>query len=261
MREVGSATGSDLEPQTSVNEEVRVVPIDRFPPYESFAARRYWSTLDMTNYESPRDWSMWIAKLFASLNVASVFEFGCGAGRNLLAISNRCPNANLVGVDINKDGVRRARNQGLDVREGGEEILSLWMERHFDACLTVSVMDHLPDPEPVLVALARVSNRFLVMLEPWVGKTGKVTMNRTGSERVVVPTTPYSYSWDLARMARNLLSEWEVFSSPCVIHSNLGPYYKLVVLARSDEVGADAHRTLADSVSSWCHDSGPLKGN
>ena len=54
----------------------------------------------------------------------------------------------------------------------------------------------------------------------------------------LVETTPYSYSWDYPKMARELAPRWSVTQAACPLGpTNLGAHYWLYVLMPDRELG------------------------
>jgi SAM-dependent methyltransferase len=194
------------------------------PPTEADDAKRHWGGLGVsTSFTREADWPGIIARELAALEPDSVLEFGCNVGRNLCALADLRPGARLVGLDVNREAVAWGREQhGLDLRVGDERTLAELPDDEFDAAFTVSVLDHLPDPEPALWHLIRIARRQVLLLEPWLGVEGKVVDERDGR-----PLQPYSYSWDYpALFAR--LGAGRVSERPQPLRAGRwGPHYRL----------------------------------
>lgn len=162
----------------------------------------------------------WLADEVVKLAPDSVLEFGCAAGRNLHAIRDRLPDARLVGLDINPKTVGHGvKHWNLDLRLDPLDTLP---DEEFDLAFTVSVLDHIPpdDVEPYVDQLCRVARRLL-LVEPWLGRTGKV------DPEVVTRTSPYSYSHDLVGMLRE--REWVVrYERHPLAEWGLGPWYRAI---------------------------------
>jgi len=148
------------------------------------------------------------------LEPASVLEFGCNYGRNLVAIRERDPGVRVLGIDVNAAAVARGRrHHGLPLRIGDERVLRELRGSKFDVAFTVSVLDHVPDPEPILQDLLRIAAKAVLLLEPWLGVEGKIVrdVDGTGTPR---ETDPYCYSWDYARMLERYAPAHEVSIEP-----------------------------------------------
>jgi S-adenosylmethionine-diacylgycerolhomoserine-N-methlytransferase len=97
------------------------------------------------------DWTRWIflfgrrrlVEDVASRSPGSVLEIGCGTGSNLLLLARTLPAAELCGVDLSEDMLRRARRKlvpfGGRVRlfrgRYPEDSKSLGLDRRFDLLL------------------------------------------------------------------------------------------------------------------------------
>ncbi|MGH3679080.1 MAG: hypothetical protein ACRDT2_01955, partial [Natronosporangium sp.] len=69
-------------------------------------ARTYWAEQGRTPfYDAPQHWRRYIAQQIASLSPATVFEFGCNAGRNLAEVRALMSDVEVVGVDVNREAV------------------------------------------------------------------------------------------------------------------------------------------------------------
>lgn len=196
---------------------------------ERARALAYWRDDGIREfYFTPTHWSAAVAQLIGERAPASVLEFGCNGGRNLVAVRGRLPNARLMGIDINAEAVEEGvRRFGLDLRVGDEHALSELADRSVDAVFVVSVLDHVPTPAALLEELWRVCGDHLVMLEPYLGVEG-----RQDVEDVGVTDVGFSYSWDVAGLARDLDGADVTISPLPLTEVNLGPYYWLVSVVR-----------------------------
>jgi SAM-dependent methyltransferase len=179
---------------------------ERFASDEGQRAKEYWRSAGLQpGYLEPTRWSRYMAERALELQPARVLEFGCHCGRNLSAIRSRDPRIELVGIDVNPAAVRHGRRvRALDLRLGDERSLGEIPDREFDVAFTVSVLDHIPDPRPVLADLIRVARRGVFLLEPWSARPGKVVAEideRSGEERAV---DSYLYWWDYPRLIAEL---------------------------------------------------------
>src|SRR6516164_877998 len=168
-----------------------------------------------------------MAEQMLNLNPRPVLEFGCNVGRNLSVLRECAPALILKGVDINAEAVAFGRHeQGLDLTQADESFLQAQAENSFDVVFTVSVLDHLPNPGPVLADMVRVSRLGVLLLEPSLGKEGKVLKPESCQSGSPTSETPYSYSWDYERLARELPVELSKLHYP-LSGTLLGPYYYL----------------------------------
>lgn len=88
----------------------------------------------------------------------SILEIGCGVGSQLGFLQKRYPQARLVGVDRSPQQLATARqrlSQEIELVEAMGE--SLPFDTHsFDFVCLYWVLEHVPDPEPILEEIARV---------------------------------------------------------------------------------------------------------
>lgn len=74
-----------------------------------------------------------------------ILEVGCDLGASLVEVKNRFHNANIHGVEINKDAVSISKNI-IDIVEGNIEDRNLKFEKKFDYIIFGDVLEHLHDP-------------------------------------------------------------------------------------------------------------------
>jgi 2-polyprenyl-3-methyl-5-hydroxy-6-metoxy-1,4-benzoquinol methylase len=96
-----------------------------------------------------------------SYNPKSVFEFGCGVGKNLEILKGHVEN--LYGIDISKKAVAIATKKNLTVTCGDETELANIKNR--DVVFTCSVLDHIKDIVYIINELKRIANIAIVIAE------------------------------------------------------------------------------------------------
>ena len=103
---------------------------------------------------------------------ASVLEFGCGEGFLLRELKQRgftCPE--LVGVDLREDALLQARELHPEWRFDCADIFAWSSPRPaYDLVLASQVLEHIPNPLPVLRRLLELTSKDLVLTvpcEPW----------------------------------------------------------------------------------------------
>lgn len=116
--------------------------------------------------------SKWLADLLAQqYRPDSVLEVGCGAGRNLLALSERMPEAKVAGIEINPAavGVAIERLQGAaEVRQGNLYAdLSRFEDGSFDVVFSCGVLMHVPHANlyGVLSQMHRIARKAVLHFE------------------------------------------------------------------------------------------------
>lgn len=82
----------------------------------------------------------------------SVLDIGCGAGATLLEIGNQYPNAELYGLELNKDVVSIAQHY-LNIKQGNVENSNNPFAQQYDYIMCGDVLEHLHEPEKVLISL------------------------------------------------------------------------------------------------------------
>lgn len=101
---------------------------------------------------------------FASQNAGNtILDIGCATGdyiRNLGAQGFQC-----VGVDINPEYVKKARDAGFDVRAMDAKCLQ-FSDDSFDTVLLFEVLEHVDRPEEVLKEAKRVSRKNILITVP-----------------------------------------------------------------------------------------------
>jgi SAM-dependent methyltransferase len=205
-----------------------VKPAAEFAESEAKDAKSYWASIAVPEFykKSHTHWSDFMAEQVLRLAPGSVLEFGCNVGRNLHALRERAPSVVLKGIDVNAEAVAFGREErGLDLSHADEAFLQAQPDNCFDIIFTVSVMDHLPKPKPVLVEMIRVARIGVLLLEPSLGEEGKVLAASSETESPA-GATPFSYSWDYTRLANDLPVEFSKQHYP-LSGTLLGPYYWL----------------------------------
>lgn len=122
-----------------------------------------------------QDYRYEIAREIIAHEPTSVFEFGCASGRNLSVLRSEALVAGydgvlLTGLDMNPKSLAAGRGQhtGIQFIEGDEKVLPAMGAGSFDIAFTVSVLDHIPDPEwrAVYDHLVRIARQAVYILEP-----------------------------------------------------------------------------------------------
>jgi SAM-dependent methyltransferase len=216
----GNTVDADPEPQ---------------PPHleETLAARVHWASQGREDfYDTGQHWRTYMAERVRAYRPRSVLEFGCNAGRNLVEVRRLLPAAKVIGIDINAEAVAHGHEKyGLDLRVGGEELLTKHDERAIDVLFTVSVLDHLPHAEEVLREITRIAGTAVILLEPFTGQSRRVDV---ATDAPALTTVLYTYAWDYPEMCNRVAPDWHWTWTPYPLSGeNLGPNYWLIEGTRS----------------------------
>ncbi len=85
---------------------------------------------------------------------AKVLEIGCGAGQFIRAIKKIRPELDCYGSDISKNAIEAAQKENDGVQYSlSEEKKSPYANNFFDAVLIFDVLEHVADPDAMLVEI------------------------------------------------------------------------------------------------------------
>jgi SAM-dependent methyltransferase len=106
------------------------------------------------------------------LGIKSLLELGCNNGRNLAVLKERQPQVKTLGLDVHQEALEAARGRGLGLEVRQQDVNSLdEPPKSWDAVLTMSVLDHIPDyAVEELAAKIAVTARYVIAVEVWLGK-------------------------------------------------------------------------------------------
>lgn len=107
----------------------------------------------------------WLYGYIGCLEVCSVFEFGCNAGRHLNQLTRM--GLEVSGLDVNVRALEAAELQHnlTTLRVGDEKSLCHIPDNAYDLILTVSVLTHIEKIKPVLENLHRIARQHLILVE------------------------------------------------------------------------------------------------
>ncbi|MCB0827893.1 MAG: class I SAM-dependent methyltransferase [Solirubrobacterales bacterium] len=111
-----------------------------------------------------------VADLVAEIEPESVLDAGCGEGETLERLAPLMPRV-VAGVDLNPESVEFTRRRIPDGEFSVADIVDLpFPDDSFDLVFCLEVLEHIPNPGPVLAELARVADRDIIVSvpsEPW----------------------------------------------------------------------------------------------
>ncbi len=144
---------------------------------EAGRATAYWRSLPDYHLSSDDpiaiERSRWIADtLVPELGIGSILELGTNNGRNLAVVKESRPEVRAAGIDINEAALQQASERGVDVDFRLQDV-NEWDDsaNSWDAILTMSVLDHIPDDavEALAPKIAH-SGRHVIAVELWTGE-------------------------------------------------------------------------------------------
>lgn len=153
-------------------------PEDGVP--ERDAATAYWAGLRDYHTKNDRnplalERSRWLSDVVEKLRITSLLEVGTNSGRNLQVIRGSHPTVTLAGIDVNEAAVAFARSKGLDIDFRLADA-NHWGEPAdaWEAILTMSVLDHIPDEaiESLAASMVKSASRYVIAVELWDGSAG-----------------------------------------------------------------------------------------
>jgi Methyltransferase domain len=167
-----------LRARTSPSDTPAWRPGDGTP--ERDAATAYWAGL--RDYHKKNDASTpalersrWVSDVVGTLGIGSLLEVGTNSGRNLQVIRSVHPTMRLAGIDVNQEAIAFARSKQLDIDFRIADA-NQWTEDPdaWEAMLTMSVLDHIPDDaiESLAANMVRSTSRYVITVELWDGSDG-----------------------------------------------------------------------------------------
>ena len=228
---------------------------------EKADAKKYWAEQKQQKlvYDLKSHYAGAIAEVLKFIDAKSVFEFGCAAGRNLKALqetfAEELDRELLVdGIDVNENAINLGREQnGLDIKLADENYLGGLEEGTFDLVFTVSVLDHVPNPEKFIHELMNISTKYGVFIEPWIdSEYGKVNnIDSRWYKKANCGIVPYTYFHDYPSIFSSAGLN-TVFKIPLPTHLNLsGPTYQLWLVSKGDDVDISSFELLSDKIIAY----------
>jgi malonyl-CoA O-methyltransferase len=201
-----------------------------------------WSA-SYDGYDNPM---VWVASQVLRSEVApaaggrSVFEFGCGTGRNL-AVLRSAGAARLAGCDFSEGMLGVARSRGLEVfRHDIAQPLPPGIEAA-DVALFSLALEHvsgLAVPLREAKAILRPGGRVVILeIHPFLSLGGVAAHFEEGGEEVTMPTYPHRFSdylagFAAARLRASACREWrprDLDAPPPAKAMKRGPDFPMLV--------------------------------
>lgn len=229
---------------------------------EAVEAKAYWSKPDTQalHYRQRSHYAVALAELALAGGCRSIFEFGCAAGRNLAVIRDYLrthgeADAEVAGIDINPASVEAGRETyGLTITLGDERRLSDLPDASVDLAFTVSVLDHLPEPEPSLRHLLRISRGLVAFLEPAAavaaeGIAGRIDGIANAWSGEEDEAAPFTYLHDYGALLESLGAAPALAMALPTHRNRSGPLYRLVVVDKRRDADRSDAAALRDRLS------------
>lgn len=154
----------------------------------------YWQNHPVTkHYTSGGD--PVVLPIIDRVKPTTVLEVGCGAGRNLDLLASERPELKLTGYDFNPEMIEAGRALYPHLKHRLFPALEL-LAPHYDLVFTLSVVDHVEDPEEFIQWLLSMG-RYVALIEPWVGEVCELNENYNVEDL-------YSFSWNYSELLKDV---------------------------------------------------------
>ncbi|MGH9775345.1 MAG: class I SAM-dependent methyltransferase [Candidatus Acidiferrales bacterium] len=123
--------------------------------------------------EATRRIQQCLIQAIVTYNPESVIEFGCGTGRNLLAIKRACPDIRCMGLELTQSSVELANlasqyyDLELEVHQA-DVTKPLREARKTDVCFSVHALEQIPNSGIVFDQMYHLARKAVVLFEPIV---------------------------------------------------------------------------------------------
>jgi SAM-dependent methyltransferase len=110
-----------------------------------------------------------VADEIGSISRGNVLDFGCGEGLLLQELKKRnIYFESLLGIDIREDALEQARSLHPDYLFEKKDILQ-WdcKPKSFDLIIASEVLEHLIEPERVMVRITELCRKDILLTVPW----------------------------------------------------------------------------------------------
>ena len=115
-----------------------------------------------------------IVEAVCSYAPRSVMEFGCGTGRNLMAIKRVLPDTRCIGLELTAPSVELANeasaHYGVPVEARVADVTSKLDLDKVDVCYSMHALEQIPNASRVLEQMFALSTKSVILFEPIVEK-------------------------------------------------------------------------------------------
>lgn len=146
-------------------------------------AKGYWNNRNIPSKH------FLVEKIAAFSPVDSILEVGCSSGPNLYLLAQRFPDAQITGIDINREAVEYGNMQfahevipNVKLLVGKADNLGEFQDRTIDIVFSNAVLVHIgPNKiKQVIGEMLRVTRRVLVLMEPHCSELNKKDVLESG---------------------------------------------------------------------------------
>jgi SAM-dependent methyltransferase len=154
-----------------------------------------------------------VMELLDRAQPGSILDVGCGEGVLTEKWAERMANGRVVGIDLDdpklKEEWQRRRRPNLEFRAAIGDDLP-YSDGEFEAVTAMEVLEHVPNPDAVLLEMARVSSRWLLVSVPREPLWRALNMARGAYLRHFGNTPGHMNHWSRRGLQRLLGSYGEV---------------------------------------------------
>ena len=136
-----------------------------------------------------------LAEVVPGLGGKSIIDVGCALGYTLEALC--ATGIETVGIDVSQNAVKACKARGLPVQHRDVKEV----DERFDIVFSDGMLEHFINFEPFVEEFCRISNRFVVLIQPnhqsFIGKTAVYLADLIRGEDIV-----YEYNYRLTDFIR-----------------------------------------------------------
>ena len=144
-----------------------------------------YSTINPIKKALIRNFQNHLLAVIKQFNPESILDVGCGEGHVIRLIRNNDWNLKLVGLDIDKNSLKMAKEKIENVNFIYGDIYELpFDDNSFDLVICSEVLEHLKKPALAMKELNRVASKFLFLSvphEPYFWVCNFITFNHISS--------------------------------------------------------------------------------
>lgn len=121
----------------------------------------YWKERGVSGHRPRHDiFTNWIA------DGSSVVDIGCGDGAFLEYLLKNKKGISASGLDISTEGVRLAKERGIDAKVGDATERLPYADKSFDYAVSSEMLEHIPNPEDALREMRRIARKAVLVSIP-----------------------------------------------------------------------------------------------